>query len=100
MDNEKKLKKLKKYGFKIIYDYIDEFSNKICNTKKPYRIYKNLEKMEYQLFLRYLKFADNYKIAQPNIYFFLKDWHLHFSGKVLISYLAFFLDAFFHLLYQ
>ena len=29
--------------------------------------------MEYQLFLRYLKFADNYKIAQPNIYFFLKD---------------------------
>jgi hypothetical protein len=29
--------------------------------------------MEYQLFLRYTKFADNYKIAQPNIYFFLKD---------------------------
>ncbi len=40
------LKKIKSYGYKIIYDYIDEFSNKICNTKKPRKVYKNLEKIK------------------------------------------------------
>ncbi len=29
--------------------------------------------MDYNLFLRYNKFADSYKMSQPNIYFFLKD---------------------------
>ena len=29
--------------------------------------------MEHRLFLRYNKFAESYKIGQPNIYFFLKD---------------------------
>ena len=29
--------------------------------------------MDHRLFLRYNKFADSYKIGQPNIYFFLKD---------------------------
>jgi len=39
------LRKIKKMGCKIIYDYIDEFSNKICDVKKPYKIFKNLEKI-------------------------------------------------------
>ena len=29
--------------------------------------------MDYQLFLKCLKFAENYKMVKPNIYFFLKD---------------------------
>jgi len=29
--------------------------------------------MDYHLFIRYNKFADSYKIGQPNIYYFLKD---------------------------
>ena len=29
--------------------------------------------MDYRLFLRYNKFADSYKMGQPNIYYFLKD---------------------------
>jgi len=29
--------------------------------------------MEHRLFLRYNKFAESYKIGQPNLYFFLKD---------------------------
>ncbi len=29
--------------------------------------------MDYHLFLRYNKYADNYKMMQPNLYFFLKD---------------------------
>ena len=29
--------------------------------------------MDHRLFLRYNKFADSYKMGQPNIYFFLKD---------------------------
>ena len=29
--------------------------------------------MDYPLFLRYNKFADNYKIGVPNLYYFLKD---------------------------
>ena len=29
--------------------------------------------MDYRLFLRYNKFADSYKMGQPNLYFFLKD---------------------------
>ena len=29
--------------------------------------------MDHRLFLRYNKFADSYKIGQPNIYYFLKD---------------------------
>lgn len=40
------LKKLKRYGYKIVYDYIDEFSNKICRTRRPYAVYRNLEKIK------------------------------------------------------
>ena len=29
--------------------------------------------MDHRLFLRYNKFADSYKMGQPNVYFFLKD---------------------------
>ena len=29
--------------------------------------------MDHRLFLRYNKFADSYKMGQPNIYYFLKD---------------------------
>ena len=49
--NIKDVLKIKKLGYKIIYDYIDEFSNKICKTKKPYSIYKNLEKLNPDLII-------------------------------------------------
>ena len=29
--------------------------------------------MDHRLFLRYNKFADSYRMGQPNIYYFLKD---------------------------
>lgn len=45
------LMKLKKMGYKIIYDYIDEFSNQVCDTKNPLKIYKNLEKINPDLII-------------------------------------------------
>ena len=45
------LKKIKRYGYKIVYDYIDEFSNKICNTKNPLKVYKNLEQIKPDLII-------------------------------------------------
>lgn len=45
------IKKIKKYGYKFVYDYIDEFSNKVFKTKKPFTIYKNLEKLKPDLII-------------------------------------------------
>ncbi len=45
------IKKIKKYGYKFVYDYLDEFSNKVFKTKNPFTIYKNLEKLKPDLII-------------------------------------------------
>ena len=42
----KDLIKLKNAGYRIIYEYIDEFSEEIHNTKNGLEIFNNLEKLE------------------------------------------------------
>ena len=47
----KEFKKLKKYNYKIIYDYYDEISDKIGNTKNARRVHKNFNKLKPELVL-------------------------------------------------
>ena len=65
----KYFKKLKKYGYKIIYDYYDEISEKIASTKNAVRVHKNFNKLKPELVLatsdKLYKDVENKKL--PNL---------------------------------